>query len=94
MLSKFLHESGIRKWLEDDFPPVFTSQEGQRVLGRRAGEIINALDGYFALDYMKISENAKYLKPDLENIKKAYQSEDYKAMGEALEGFKLAVEWM
>ncbi len=91
---RFLHECGIKEWLEEDFPSVFTSQEGQRILGRRADEIIDALDGYFTLDYMMISENAQYLKQDIEAIKAAYEKKDYKAMGEALEVFKTAVEWI
>ena len=94
MASRFLHENGILKWLQDDFPEALTSSEGQRVLEKRADEIILTLDGYFTPSYMQVSENAKYLKGDLEQIRKAYEQKNYREMGKALEEFKLAVEWM
>ncbi len=90
---RFLHESHFLNWFDEDFPS-FTTQEGLQALEERADEIIAEINNYFHPDYMKISENARYLKPWLDDIKTAYNKRDYEIMGIQLERFKLAIEWM
>ena len=87
MTSRFMHSIGIRDWLLADFPEVLTSQEGQRILRRRAEEVVREFNEYFNPEFCKISGNAKYLEPDLKEIREAYAKRDYLQLGEALEGF-------
>jgi len=89
----FTHELQFLRWFDQDFPN-FMTDEGARVLLERKDEIISALKNYFTEDFMKHSENAQYLGKDLNKIFKSYQNKNYKKMAEALEDFKLAIEFM
>ena len=90
---KFRHEIDFLNWFNSDFP-CFTSQQGQRDLEMRAGEIIKELDDYFNPRYMAISDNAKYCEPCLDDIRKSYAKKDYETLGARLESFKRALEWI
>lgn len=92
-LPQFTHETHFLEWLDRDFPR-FTTEEGMKILIERKDEIISSLRGYFTEEYKRKSENAKYLRGDLDRIFDFYRDKDYKKMAEALEDFKLAIEFM
>jgi hypothetical protein len=89
----FTHELQILRWFDYDFPN-FMTEEGMIILLKRKDEIILALRNYFTEDFMKTSKNAEYLKKDLNRIFESHQNKNYKKMAEALEDFKLALEFM
>lgn len=93
MKSRFTHEYQFYEWLSQDFPS-FRTKEGKEILKLRVDDIMIEIDNYFYPEYMERSANAKYLKEDIEAVRKAYKEDNLDELCLALELFKSGCQYI